>query len=240
MALPIGQLVMIVDQLQRRNSDLIAHISHNQTSRDPAKLNENVRLLRELDLNLHKVRTFFIQWHYLLQFEIVKFNHKCTKHRSLLSIKRCDLESSSLGRCISFSAISSSSLSIGGISSKGGRGRWSGPMYILFRSDAASLHRWPSSSSSSSYCIRGTSVQPSGLTRLLRLTTCLSSSMQLWSSTLFNDRGQAFTFTHATTTASTSETTTKMTMKVKMKKKKRKVPRPALGRQRRRSGIGTA
>jgi hypothetical protein len=53
--LPIGQLAMIVDQLQRRNSDLIAHISHNQTSRDPAKLNENVRLLRELDLNLHKV-----------------------------------------------------------------------------------------------------------------------------------------------------------------------------------------
>ena len=55
-ALPIGQLAMIVEQLQRRNSDLIAHISHNQTSRDPAKLNENVRLLRELDLNLHKVR----------------------------------------------------------------------------------------------------------------------------------------------------------------------------------------
>jgi hypothetical protein len=55
--LPLGQLTMIVDQLQRRNQQLIARIAEIQASRDPLQLNGNVQLLRELDGNLHKVPT---------------------------------------------------------------------------------------------------------------------------------------------------------------------------------------
>jgi hypothetical protein len=50
---------MIVDQLQRRNQQLIARIAEIQASRDPLQLNGNVQLLRELDGNLHKILALY-------------------------------------------------------------------------------------------------------------------------------------------------------------------------------------
>lgn len=56
-ARPLGRMVEEVDQLLRRNTEIIAAVTNNQAARDPAKLNvDNVRLLQELDVNLDKVR----------------------------------------------------------------------------------------------------------------------------------------------------------------------------------------
>jgi len=54
--LPVSQMVVTVERLLQRNAEIIATTSRNQNARDEARMaDENVRLLQELDANLHQI-----------------------------------------------------------------------------------------------------------------------------------------------------------------------------------------